>query len=501
MTQTGKSTLWIGGLALAAVALGLYAFFGVAKPEEQEKARKDADERLFSVHAAGERAADGGLPPDAVFTSLLIKAKGETTALEKKDGVWAITQPVRALADGFAVDQLTGALQSSKFKDLVEENPSDQDLVKYGLKEPKLTVTGYAYIPDAEGKGADDPSRRKQVTLYGGIENSFDGSFYVRREGEKAVHSVEGGARYSLEKNTFDLRGKEVLGFEEPKVTRVAVKTQPNAYALQRASPHSWRVAAPFQEPADDTAVTGLFNAWRNERATAFPSADAKTQALFDSPALDAQLAVEAAGTVHVRLAKVDKAVWALVERGTESTLAEVPETAVSDLDKNPQDLRDKTVVAFSRDAVARVTFTKAGGPTLTAQQEKADGGEETWRVTEPQKGLAKKWKLTSLLWSLSSLKATRFGDAKPKSWAKYGLDKPGRSVTLMDVDGKVLAKLDVGAPVDAKGAAVYVRGTPDAVLELDPTRLSELPTTVDDLLDTAPPEAADAGEVTTSKN
>ena len=55
------------------------------------------------------------------------------------------------------------------------------------------------------------------MTLYGGIENPFDGSVYVRRDGDSRVYSADGAVRYALEKDLYALRDKEFLGFDDPR--------------------------------------------------------------------------------------------------------------------------------------------------------------------------------------------------------------------------------------------------------------------------------------------
>jgi hypothetical protein len=497
MTQLRKTVLLMGGGGLAVVVLGLIAYFGVAQPQEREAERKEVEGKLFSAYRAGEKGADGGSLPDPVFTGLVIKAKGETTALEKKEGVWRITQPLEAPADGYTADQIARSLTSTKYKDLIEENPTDADLEKYGLKNPQFTVTAYSYVPDPDGKGADDSSRKREVTVYGGIENPFDGSIYVRREGDKAIHSVEGGARYALEKTTFELRNKEVLGLEEPKLKRIDVKTKSNRFVLERDAQKAWRLVEPHPEAADASAVTAMINALRNERAQAFPRADeqdAGWKAALEAAQLDATFTDDAGKATRVRIDKREVTL-AAIERDGHVTLAEVPDGALNDLDKNPQDLRDKTVVTFDRDAAAKLVFS-SGGTSIVAEKVVADGGPEEWKITAPEQGPAKRWRLSSLLWNLSSLKATALGEEKPKSWAKYGLDKPQRSASVLDKDGKVLAKVEIGKDVDGKANQLYVRGSRDQVLEVDSNRLNDLPTSADDVLDRPAPPVADGGSV-----
>jgi hypothetical protein len=161
VTQLEKNLTALGALVLVSGALGLYAYFGVMKTEEREAERKETSEKLFAAQSPGEKLPDGGTPAAPVFTSIVVKAKGEVTTLEKKGEEWWITAPLTAKTDKSAVDQLVSQLQSARVKATVEENPTDADLAKYGLDQPRFTVTAYAYLPDAKGEGTTEPSRRR----------------------------------------------------------------------------------------------------------------------------------------------------------------------------------------------------------------------------------------------------------------------------------------------------------------------------------------------------
>ena len=130
--QKNLVSLLVG--ALVAGGLGLYAWLGVMKPAEQEEQRKEADSALFPV----------GAPEAPVVTSLTVEARRSKTVMELKDGVWRVTSPVSARADRRLVEGLVQQLVSAKFKATVEENPTDADLERYGLKPPKASVSARA---------------------------------------------------------------------------------------------------------------------------------------------------------------------------------------------------------------------------------------------------------------------------------------------------------------------------------------------------------------------
>jgi len=509
VTQLQKNLVVLGALLAVASALGLYAYFGVMKTEERETQRKEASEKLFVSNAPAEKLADGGAPPAPVFTSIVVKAKGDVTTVEKRGNDWWVTSPLTARADKADVDLLIAQIQNAKVKATIEENPTDADLAKYGLDKPRFTVTAYAYLPDSKGEGANDPSRRREINLYGGIENTFDGSVYLRRGNEKPVYTLDGTAKFAMDKGTFDLRDKEVLAIDEQSLKQIDFKSKANRYALERTDGKTWQLTSPKRGDADASAVTSMVSAFRTHRALAFlaDSAEERKRAGINSPAADVTFTAASGDKIRIRLAKTksgnDEKAFALKEAGQDSILAEVPVAAVALLDKSPLDLRDKSVLTFNRDEVARASFSP-GGSAAEIVVEKLSGTDagaaEEWRLIAPTGGPAKKWKLSSVLWSLTSLKATSIDEENPKDWSKYGISPSSRGVTLADKAGKILAKLQVGSEVKGKSNAIYVRGSRNAVLEIDSSRLTDLPSKISDVID-QPSQALDAGASGVSSN
>jgi hypothetical protein len=473
----------LGGLAVAG-GLVAWAFFGVHQGEEQETKRKEVTDRIFSAAAAVEKAPDGG-SPDISFTSLEVRAKGEVTRLEKRDGRWQVVMPLMAPADRFAVDSLQSQLQTAKFKAVVEESPDEAALKTYGLDAPRFSLTGTATFPDGS---------TKTLKVEAGIDNPFDGSVYMRREGDKAVYAAEGGLRYTLEKGTFDLRDKELFSaLEEPKLQRIRVQTATTSYELARGE-KGWALQAPLAADADGTAIVSLVAGLRGERAQAFPEdSEARRKALgFDTPKAEA-LFEKDGETVRARFVEGEGGrVLALVESGGTAQLAELLGTALSVLEKRPADLRDKTVLTFSRDAVARITSYPAGGSTPAWVLEKAraeDGGvTDRWTLTAPEAGPARGGKILSLLYSLGNLKASGFVE-DGKDAKRLGFGPDAARLELQDASGGTLATLVRGS--NGSEGKVYVRGSRPQGLEVDGTKLQELFLPLADLKDTP---AADAG-------
>ena len=247
MSQSQKTLLQMLVLLAIAGAIGGYAYFGVFKKDQEAEKKLDHDLRLFAPQKAGERDPDGGAP-HAAFTRLVVTLDGKATWLQHEGKEWWVTAPVRARADKLVVDGILSQLQSSKFKSTLEENPDPAALERYGFTNPKFIVEATALVNGEE----------RSVKLAGGLENVFDGNIYVRRNDEKAVFTAEGGVRFAMARNTFDLREKQVFAVDEATIQKIAVKSVNNDFVLERNGDKQWNLVKPRAEPTDTSSISAM---------------------------------------------------------------------------------------------------------------------------------------------------------------------------------------------------------------------------------------------------
>ncbi len=482
MTATGKNFAGLLVASLVAGALGLYAFFGVKKPQEREAEQRAVSDRLVAVLPAG---VDGGIAAAPTFTALTVEAQGETTVLERRGDQWFLTSPVQAPADEHAVSQLLGQLGSGKVKTRLEAQPSAEELARYGLAPPKFTVRGTAQSGEAT----------VQFQLHGGIENPFDGSVFLRKDQDPAVYSAPGAVRSALEKTPFQLRDKKLLHLDPATLASVEVTFPKDAGYSLRRSEEGWTLVAPRKGAADAETVTAMLTAFAAERALAFPSSLTEGVSI-QSPLLEARFVPVSGSPIRVRIAADPEGRhYALREEAEGSVLAEVGPTAVTQLQKGFDELRDKSVLRFERQAAARLVFKPAGtGEEIELVRESADAGvSDRWRVTRPVQGPAIAWKVSTLLWGLSSLKARAVVAESSRNLARFGLTADAAWARVYDAGGQLLAELTVGATSKTEPALSYAKGGSPVIFEVEKNRLTELPNEANSLLDSR--LASDAGQ------
>jgi hypothetical protein len=483
MKQTTRTLVTALAFLCVAGAVGVGALW-VGKDEAKKAEVKEKSGKLFEI----DRAKVRGLR--------LLKAGQLVAELKRADAAapWTIAQPFLASAEA---DESTVSGMIDKFDSIRQKGEvSGMDAKAAGLDgdKPRWTVT----VTEEGGK---------QSTLLIGEDNGFDATTYVKKGGEAAIRAVPSTEKTPFERNLFDLRDKLVARVDaSAEVRKVEVTGIKAPYALVKDGA-GWTLAGGGK--ADAAVAEDIVRALRNLRATGIAAENAGGARLkelgLSPPKIAVKLTVAAAGgkdaptrTVTVTLGQPAKAkdsviVMTTARRDGAPAVYEVDGQILKDLDKTAFELQDKTVLSIDREQVRRIEIAAPGAPALSIARRKdapPDGGiaEESFELLAPQKGPAKKWKVSNLLYSLAGLRAASVGEPAPrdaKAKARLGLDKP-RTIALFGEGDKLLARLLVGRASD-KRVWVQVEGASRAV-QVDKGPLDELPATASDVLE--PPQA-----------
>jgi hypothetical protein len=475
-----------------ALALGLYAFHGEQEPGSTKKAESSPPPALFDA-----RAPDSGTPasdaaPRLVITWLSLDVPQGKTELQRQGDSWRITSPRPGPANKQLVNTLARDIAEAKFKETLEQQPTDADLERYGLKTPRATVSARAYVPDSQGGGADDPARQRTLTFRVGADNSFDGSLYVQREGDPRVYLAHGALRLVLFKNTDGWRDSHIFVANEPSLLRIVVKARKNSYTLERLTPQQpWEMAKPVKMVADRQRVEKMMTALRTYQVQGFPDAQREplVRKALEKPQVELTFVPTRGEAMRVRLTELEinghPLTFALSEGAGEPLLAQVDSATLNVLDLSPADFKSRRVLDIPGGTVGQIILRPAGRGDPLRLEMSLDSNR--WELTSPLPARARQFTVASLLSSLQKLEAVAVVEAQPKNWARYGIGETSAGVSLMDTSGTLLARLWLGAPVPGKPERVYARGTSDDALEVDKATLDALPLTLDALLEQSP--------------
>ncbi len=193
-----------------------------------------------------------------------------------KDGSdWKITKPIAARADFSSVEGLVGRIETAQMKSIVTDQASPEDLKKYGLDKPEVTVT------------INQGSARAVVEIGG---KAGEDAVYARDLSKGSVVTLDKSLAEDLKKGVDDYRRKDVFEFRAFNATRAEFTRGSQTLVLERVkgqgdkAQDSWRRVSPNPADVDKSKVESLLAGLADIRATSFTDSIAKTG--LDKPAM-----------------------------------------------------------------------------------------------------------------------------------------------------------------------------------------------------------------------
>ncbi len=336
-----------------------------------------------------------------------LKRGGELIIFEKKDDSWEITSPLKTKADKYTVDRLVEDFSDLKIERKVEEKA--KDLRKYGLEPPHRILKLFK---------KDGSS----MIVYVGIENPIDGALYAKKPEESIVYLIPSFLKSGLDKTLFDFRNKKIFEFEKDKVDRVIWESEGklwNAYKKE----DEWFLDEPVKALADKGKIDDILYSITEAEAKGFAIEDYKDEQLkeysLDKPKIKIKIEgdKEIGISVGVKEERDKKNVYAL--SNLSRIIAELPETFLSEIDKKPEDMREKSVAVFWSFDVQKFSIMKDGKEYLFEKDK-----QDKWEMTKPEKKELDGTKINDFLRKIEDIEAKEFID-NPKSLKDYGLEKP----------------------------------------------------------------------------
>lgn len=404
----------------------------------------------------------------AAVTGFDITGLDEALSVAKTDAGWALTRPRELRADTETIARFLDRVGSARVKEFVAESP--RTLEPYGLGRP-VTVAIHA---------GTDKDRATRTLLLGRVDPKKKG-VYAMRAGEASVLLVPEEVWTDVPKNVGALRNKVVVEVEQDKVKQLDIERPEGTVTLVREDDR-WRITRPEALPADQLEAGSILFKLQGLRALGFLSDDATGISRYLArPAARVTITEEGAEAPTTLLLAPSPdtrggratAYAGIAGRGP---VMLVEATALKDLGKSLNELRDRTLVrGLEPSEVNRVLVARGGAHVVVERR-----GESEWHVLEPRKGAAKTGKVDGLLFGLRGLRWTELVAKEATDLARYGLDRPAAEVALFKADGGEIATVLVGRE---EGGRLYVRlKDAPAVYAIDPKRLT-IPKVPDDFL------------------
>jgi hypothetical protein len=247
---------------------------------------------------------------------------------------------------------------------------------------------------------------------------------------------------------------KVFASLESDKIQEIKVKSESGDVTTLKKEAEGWQIVAPVSARASEGDVSGMTGALQQmevarvveENPTALEEFGlAKPRVEVDFKSAD--------GKVSGRLLIGQKTATGgnvYAKRNEDARVFLIADHQETSLNKSTFDLRDKTILAFKRDALDGIEVN-ADGKTIQLAKAGTD-----WKLTKPIAVRADTSAAEGLIGRIESaqMKSIAAGEATPADLKKYGLDKPRTSVTLNL--GSARATLAIGSA--AEGETVYAR-------------------------------------------
>ena len=458
-------------LLILAAGLGGFFYYDTYSLEPRREKAESAKGRIWTVE-----------PKDVL--AVTVARKGETLRLKRAaDGGWDMLEPVKTRGDRAVVDDMVTGLATARMDREIDPNPAKP--ADFGLDPPDAEVK-------LEVKGRAEP-----LVLRVGSKNPTGVWVYAREGTKPAVITLSESIARDTSRPVADFRDHTVIAFDRKNVTGLDLDVNGDQMALAADEPGKWRIVKPRALSADTDLVSEFLDKLEGAKATEFVDDTPKSLAPYglDRPA---RVTVwvgrdkdRAARTLLVgRPAPEKKGVY--VKREGEPGVILTAEALWTAFPKTVAALRDKTVVSYAYDKLAKVEITH-GRETIDLEK---DG--TAWKLTAPEALRADSGAVTQLLWKIRDLRALGFLAEGAADVPRF-LAKPEVTVKLWETGAKEPKTLLLQSSAERRGgqpaALAAVQGEGPVVL-VEGKALSELTPGVAELRDRTVFPSFDLGDV-----
>lgn len=458
-------------LLILAAGLGGFFYYDTYSLGPRREKAESAKGRIWTVE-----------PKDV--EAVTVARKGETLRLKRAaDGGWDMLEPVKTRGDRAVVDDMVTGLATARMDREIDPNPAKP--ADFGLDPPDAEVK-------IEVKGRAEP-----LVLRVGSKNPTGVWVYAREGAKPAVITLSESIARDTGRPVADFRDHTVIAFDRKNVTGLDLDVNGDQMALAAEQPGKWRIVKPRALSADTDLVSEFLDKLEGAKATEFVDDAPKSLTSYglDKPA---RVTVwvgrdkdRAARTLLVgRPVPEKKGVY--VKREGEPGVILTAEALWTAFPKTVAALRDKTVVSYAYDKLAKVEITH-GRETIDLEK---DG--TAWKLTAPEALRADSGAVTQLLWKIRDLRALGFLAEGAADVPRF-LAKPEVTVKLWETGAKEPKTLLLQSSAERRGgqpaALAAVQGEGPVVL-VEGKALAELTPGVAELRDRTVFPSFDLGDV-----
>jgi len=458
-------------LLILAAGLGGFFYYDTYSLAPRREKAESAKGRIWTVE-----------PKDV--ERVTVARKGETIRLQRTaDGSWEMLEPIKTRGDRGAVDDMVTGLATARMDREIDANPAKP--ADFGLDPPEAEVK-------LEVKGRAEP-----LVLRVGSKNPTGVWVYAREGAKPAVITLSESIARDATRPLADFRDRTVIAFDRRNVSGIDLDVNGDQIGVVADEPGKWRIVKPRPLRADTDLISEFLDKLEGAKAVEFVDDAPKSLQPYglDKPS---KVTVwvgkdkdRAARTLLVgRPVPEKKGVY--VKREGEPGVILTAEAVWTVFPKTVGAIRDKTVVSYASDKLAKIEITH-GRETLGLEKEGTG-----WKITAPEALRADSGAVTQILWKIRDLQALGFLSEGAAEVPRF-LSKPEVIVRLWETGAKEPKTLLLQSSNERRGgqpaALAAVQGEGPVVLVAGKA-LTELTPSVAQLRDRTVFPTFDLGDV-----
>jgi Domain of unknown function (DUF4340) len=280
-------------------------------------------------------------------------------------------------------------------------------------------------------------------------------------------------------------QAQNVLNFDPNKINGIVIQNGDEKIAMQRRD-NKWHLETPIKDQADGSLIENLLSNlenWRKDATISAREIEADKNRLNEyglaKPKLKLKLTGQE-GLLEILFGKdaaLEGKMYVRFENSKETFLA--GQSVKNDIDKKPEDFRDRKLTHLITAQVSRVVLKTAAGEIDL--QKKGDH----WEIVKPLHARGDDQKIADMIAQVTTARIQQFVADGRGDLRGYGLAEPRGGITLFTADDKQGELLQLGGVPEKEKDQLYVRSAARGFVYTLPKKIEEiLNTKPDDLRD-----------------
>src|SRR5881398_1617290 len=299
-------------------------------------------------------------------------------------------------------------------------------------------------------------------------------------------------------------QAQNVVNFDRNKIDGIVIQNGDQNIEIRRRE-NKWRLETPIKDQADGAVVENLLSdleSWQKEGTIPAKDIDTDKSKLAEYGLSNPKLKLKLLGRekppeiLFGKDAALEGRMYVRFQNSKETYLA--TQSVRKDIDKKPEEFRDKKLTDVATAQVRRITLKTPAG-----EMELEKRGEH-WDILKPLRARADDGKVSDLISQITSARIQQFiaddrGDLRP-----YGLAEPIGSITLYDQEQKKDQKVELGDSIkvfgrEDKGQTLQIGTIPEKEKDQVYVRFAPrgsvytLPKKIEEILNTKPSDLRDS--------